>query len=316
MKITVLDRSAMGMDLDFSILKSIGELDIYDITTQAQAVARIEESDIILTNKVKITAQIMQGAKKLKLICVFATGYDNIDIAYAKANGIAVCNVPSYSTESVTLFTIATALSLQTHLLEYREHISSGEYSRGVSANRLTPIYHEIYGKTWGILGCGTIGKRVGEVARSLGCRVITYQRHKSDTFETVDFQTLMRESDILSLHCPLTEGTRGIIGEEALKLMKRSAILINEARGAVCNEDAVAKAILDGSIGAFGSDVYSAEPFNEQHPMFKIKSLPNVCLTPHAAWAAYESRTRALKIVFDNMKSFLGGEVLNRTDI
>lgn len=315
MKITVLDRLAMGDDLDFSIFSDLGELEVFDTTSAQQVSERVTNSNIILTNKVKITAQVMQSAKNLQLICVFATGYDNIDLAYAKEHGVGVCNVPAYSTESVTLFTVATALTLATHLFEYREHVASGEYSSAGKANCLKPVYHELKGKTWGILGCGTIGSRVGEVARSLGCRVITHQRHKSDLFDTVDLETLLRESDILSLHCPLTESTRAIIGEEELNKMKKNSILVNEARGAVCDEQAVADAVVEGHIGAFGADVYSTEPFGETHPMYRIKDLPNVCLTPHAAWGAFESRRRALDIVYQNMSAFKNGEIKNRVD-
>ena len=313
MRIVVLDRSAMGDDLDFSPLNAFGEVIIYETTSASEVYERVNACDFILTNKVKITKDVMRCAPDLKLICVFATGYDNIDIEYAKENGIAVSNIPAYSTESVTLFTITTALTLFSRMTEYREVVASGEYSHGTSPNRLQPVYHEIFGKTWGIVGCGNIGSRVAEVAESLGCRILTHQRHKNEKFETVPLETLLCESDIISLHCPLTRETMHLIGSEQLALLKPTAILVNEARGAVCDEQAIAKAIQEGQMMGFGSDVYSVEPFDENHPFYAIKEYPNVCLTPHAAWGAYEARERALKIVCENIREYLAGESKNR---
>ncbi len=313
MNIVVLDRLAMGDDLDFSILESLGDVVLYDNTEASQVKERLKNCDLLLTNKVKITADIMSAATNLKLICVFATGYDNIDTTFAKEKGIAVCNIPAYSTESVTLFTLATVLTLATSLHTFREYITSGDYSSGVTPNRLKPTYHEIYGKTWGIIGCGTIGGRVAEIAKSFGCRILTYQRRKNSCYETVSLSTLLMESDIISIHCPLTNETRHLIGAEELSLMKPSVILVNEARGAVCDESAIAEAISNGKIAAFGSDVFSVEPFPTNHPFYEIRNYPNVCLTPHAAWAAFEARKRALEIVRENMFSFLNGQQKNR---
>lgn len=312
-EIVVLDRLAMGDDLDFSVLENLGLLTIYDTTEPEQVVERVKTCDFILTNKVRITSDIMKEAKHLKLVCVFATGYDNIDVDYAREQKISVCNIPAYSTESVTLFTIATVLSLITSLPKFQSYITSGEYSFGTSPNRIKPTYHEMYGKTWGIIGCGTIGTRVGEIARSFGCRVITYQRHKHNLFDTVSLETLLNESDIISIHCPLNPQTRHLIGENELSMMKKTVILVNEARGAVCDEEAVARAIKNKEIFAFGCDVYSVEPFPTTHPMYEIRNYENVCLTPHAAWAAYEARVRALQIVYENMYSFITGTGKNR---
>ncbi len=313
MNIVVLDRLAMGDDLDFSVLENLGSVTIYDATEPAQVFERVKSCDFILTNKVRITADVMKAANQLKLVCVFATGYDNIDVDYAKEHEIGVCNIPAYSTESVTLFTIATVLSLMTSLPKFQLYITNGEYSAGASPNRLKPTYHEIYGKTWGIIGCGTIGTRVGEIARSFGCRVITHQRHKHNFFDTVSLEELLKQSDIITIHCPLTSQTRHLIGENELSVMKKSVILVNEARGAVCDEEAVARAIKSNLIGAFGSDVYSVEPFPTTHPMYEIRNYQNVCLTPHAAWAAYEARVRALQIVCENINSFISGTNKNR---
>ena len=313
MKIVVLDRMAMGADLDFSVLSDYGEVEIYDTTVEDEVLARVKECEALLINKVKITKEVMENAPNLKFVCVFATGYDNVDVSYAKERGIAVTNIPSYSTESVTLYTVATVLNLAARLFEYRTVVSSGEYSKGKSPNRIEPVYHEIFGKTWGIIGCGTIGSRVAAVAESLGCNVITHQRHPHAKYKTVALNELLAQSDIITIHCPLTEQTFGLIGREEIKQMKAGVILVNEARGAVCCEEAIAEAMHNGRIAAFGCDVYSKEPFPVEHPFYQIKDNPCVCLTPHAAWAAYEARKRALGIVADNIRSYLEGKSLNR---
>jgi glycerate dehydrogenase len=263
-----------------------------------------------------MTDEVINGAEKLKLICVFATGFDNIDLASARKNRVAVCNVPGYSTESVTLYTVATVSALCARLIEYRDYVNSGEYSASGVPNRLVPVYHEIAGKTWGIIGYGNIGKAVGKVAEALGAKIIANKRTPIDGVRCVDINTLCRESDIISIHCPLNEQTREIINEERISLMKDGVILVNEARGAVLSESAVAEAVLSGKIGGFGCDVYSTEPFGTNHPYNALLGRENVILTPHSAWGAYESRVRCIETISQNIKSFLEGKTLNRVDI
>ena len=316
MLIKVLDRATMGEDLNFDILSPLGELEIYDHSVGEELLSRISDAEVVVINKVKITEAVLQRAKKLKLICVFATGYDNIDICAAKARGVAVANVPAYSTDSVATFTLATVLSLITHLSTYRTFVASGEYSASKAPNRITPVYHELSGKTWGIIGYGNIGKKIAKIAEAFGARVIVNKRTPVSCAECVDLRQLCRESDIITVHCPLNEQTRALIGEEELSLMKPTAILVNEARGAVLDEEAVARAVLDGKIAAFGSDVYSTEPFSESHPFYAIKAFDNVLLTPHAAWAAYEARVRCLEIINENINAFVSGKIKNRVDI
>jgi glycerate dehydrogenase len=257
----------------------------------------------------------MQAAKCLKLVCVFATGYDNIDIAAARELGIAVCNVPGYSTDSVALFTVATVLSLYAHLPEYSEYVRSGEYTESGVPNRLVPVYHELKGKTWGIVGYGNIGRAVGRVAEAMGASVIACKRTPTDEVRCVDIDTLCRESDIITIHCPLNDGTRGIINKDRIALMKREVVIVNEARGAVVCEEDIAAAIESNRIAAFGCDVYSREPFLKDHPYSRILERKNVLLTPHAAWGAYESRARCISIIADNIHSFFNGKFLNRVD-
>lgn len=315
MLITVLDRNALGEDTPLSPLEKLGKIESFSTSTLTEAKERCKYTDVIITNKVKITSDIIESAENLKLICVFATGFDNIDVASARERGVAVCNVPGYSTDSVALYTVTTALSLYTKIREYSDFVRSGKYSAGNTANRLTPVYHELKGKVWGIVGCGNIGKAVLRVAEALGAKVIVNKRTPTDEFECVDIDTLCKKSDIISVHCPLNDTTRNLINSEKIALMKKDVVLVNEARGAVLDEYAVAEAIKNGSIGAFGSDVYSAEPFKTDHPFFEIKDFSNVLLTPHCAWGAYEARERCINIIAQNIENFLNGNRYNRVD-
>ena len=221
----------------------------------------------------------------------------------------------SYSTQSVAQLTVSMALSLYTHLEEYNTFVRSGEYTRRGIANCLTPVYHEIAGKTWGIVGFGNIGGQVGRVAEALGCRVLVNKRTPIDGWECVDFDTICRESDILSIHVPLSDATRGLLDRAHIDMLKRDAIVINVARGAVTDEKALADAILENRIGGLGVDVYSIEPMPIDHPFQAIKSLPNVSLTPHMAWGGYETRVRLLAEMAENIKSFFAGQCRNRVD-
>ena len=315
MKIVVLDKNSLGQDTPLSGLTAFGEVKIYDGTSETEIDDRIVDADVIVLNKVKITERVLSAAKNLKLICIFATGYDNVDIIAARKYGVAICNVPGYSTDSVALFTLANVLSLYTHLREYNDYVVSGAYSTSGVPNRLTPVYHEIRGKTWGIIGLGNIGRAVAEVAKALGARVLANKRTPVDDYECVDIDTICKESDIITIHCPLNDQTRNIIDEEKIALMKKDVIIVNEARGAVVNEFDIAEAIKKGTIGAFGSDVYSIEPFATNHPFFEIKDYNNVLLTPHAAWGAYESRKRCIDMICENIASYIAGERRNRVD-
>ena len=311
MKITVLDSATLGDDLDLSPLSAVGETEIYKNTAPSEVAARIAESDAVVINKIKLGESNLANAKKLKLICIAATGYDNIDVAYCKEKGIAVCNVVGYSTHSVAQITVATVLSLACHLPEHCETVKSGRYTASGVANSLTPVYHELAGKTWGIIGYGNIGKQVGRVAEAFGCRVIASRRSGGASVEEV-----CRESDIITIHTPLNDSTRGLVSREMIALMKKDVIIANAARGAVTDERAIADAVKDGRIGAFGSDVFSVEPFGEDHPFYEIKDLPNVCLTPHMAWGAYEARVRCLSEIVENIKSFQKGDTRSRVDL
>ena len=316
MNIVILDKAAMGEDTPFSILEKYGNITEYDKTLPSEVVARIADADVVIMNKIKMTDEVISSVKNLKLICVFATGYDNIDTRAAAEYSVGVCNVPGYSTQSVALFTVATVLSLVTHLREYNRYVTSGEYSKSSSANRLSPVYSEIYGKTWGVIGYGNIGRAVGDVARSLGAKVIVNKRHNDPLCECVSVDELCRRSDIITIHCPLNNETRSMINDDRIALMKNNVIIVNSARGAVVSEEGIARALIEGRIGAFGSDVYSIEPFGNDHPYIKIMDRDNVILTPHCAWGAYEARERCAVIIADNIKAYFDNKILNRVDI
>ena len=312
MKIVILDAKTLGEDLDLSAAERFGEVCIYPNSTESEVAQRVTDADVVIINKIKMNEKVLKNAKNLKLICVAATGFDNIDTEYCKEKGIHVANVPAYSTNSVAQVTVSMACSLMTHLEEYHGFVKSGEYMTSDSANRLVPVYREMNGLTWGIVGYGNIGRAVGRIAEAFGCRVIVNKRTKIDGVECVDLDTLMRESDIISVNCPLNDSTRGMIGKSELSLMKKSAIIINVARGGVWDEKEVADAVLEGRIGGVGCDVFTAEPFRVGHPFEKIKDLDNVILTPHMAWGSFESRTRCFGVIISNIEEFFSGNGQN----
>ncbi|MBE7030652.1 MAG: hydroxyacid dehydrogenase [Ruminococcaceae bacterium] len=315
MKITVLDALTLGDDLSLQPLQELGECTIYPSTAPDEVENRLADTEVAVLNKVKLHEANLKHAANLKLICVAATGYDNIDISYCRAHGIAVCNVEGYSSHSVAQLTVAAVLSLSTHLNEYRQFVTSGDYTKGGVANRLTPVYHELYGKTWGVVGFGGIGKEVGKIAEAFGCNLLVCKRTPVEGYRCVDIDTLCAQSDIITLHTPLNDSTRNLIDAWRLSLMKRDAILFNAARGAVTDEHAVSEAVQNGTIGGFGSDVYTVEPFDATHPFDAIKHLPNVLLTPHMAWGAYEARVRCLGEIVLNIKDFYAGGRKGRVD-
>ncbi len=313
MNIVILDYKTLGEDLDLSGASRYGTVIKYPVTKQEDAAQRLMDADIVIVNKVKMNESSLRDAKNLKLICETATGYDNIDTEYCKRRGIAVANTPAYSTACVAQVTVSMACSLMTHLQEYRRFVHEGGYQNSISANMLEPVYHEMSGMTWGIIGFGNIGRGVGKIAEAFGCRVIVNKRTPVKDFECVELEYLLKNSDIISIHCPLTEQTRGMIGKKQLDMMKRDAIIINVARGAVWDEAAVANAITNGTIGGIGCDVFSYEPIDEKHPFIEILNRDNVLLTPHMAWGSFESRTRCFNTVLSNIEAYLEGREQNR---
>lgn len=316
MKIKILDRISIGTDTPIDSLFELGEVECYQSTTIDELSERIADADVIIINRVKIDREALLCAKRLKLICIFATGYDNVDLVAARELGVAVCNVPAYSTDSVTVFTVATVLSLYTKLRQYTDFVRSGDYSRSAYPNILTPVFHDLRGKTWGIIGGGNIGLSVAKVAEAFGADILINKRNPIDAYKCVDLDTLCSLSDIITVHCPLTDETRNMINGERIALMKPTVVLVNSARGAVLDEEAVANAIKSSKIAAFGCDVYSTEPFTKYHPYYEIKEYDNVLLTPHAAWGSYEARVRCIGVIKSNITAFLSGKIQNRVDL
>lgn len=313
MKITILDAETLGSDVSFNLFDELGETVIFNNTSVHDIENNIADSDVVILNKIKLNESNLKSAENLKLICVAATGYDNIDLAYCKEHGIAVCNVVGYSTNSVSQLTLAMALALSVNLKPFCDFVNDGSYSKSGVANKLTPVYHELSGKTWGIIGLGNIGKQVGAVAKALGCNVIGFKRTPDDFCPCFDLEYIFKNSDIVSVHLPLSDETRGIINKDLISKMKENAIFINVARGAVTDEKALADAVKSRKIAGLGVDVYSVEPFLENHPFYSLLNLPNVCLTPHMAWGSYEARVRVLEEIKKNINSFLNGEKRNR---
>ncbi len=311
-----MDAATLGADLDLQRFGAFGELTIFQETNEKNAEAHLKGADIAVLNKVRLTADILATASSLKLICVAATGYDNIDIPYCREHHIAVCNVIGYSTQCVAQLTLTMALSLMTNTYEYGNFVRSGDYTKSGIPNRLTPVFHEIFGKTWGILGYGNIGKQVAKSAESFGCKILVCKRTPIEERQCVDLDQLCRESDILSIHTPLNQTTRNLLDREHIKMLKPTAIVINVARGAVADEQALADAIREKRIGGIGIDVYSREPFPKEHPFYDIRQFPNVLLTPHMAWGGYETRCRLVDEMISNIQIFLSGGLKNRVDL
>lgn len=316
MNIVVLDAGTLGDDLQLNALEEFGAVTAYNTTAPSEIKERINTADVIVVNKVRLGKAELDVAPALKLICVAATGYDNIDLEVCREKGVGVCNVAGYSTDSVAQITAATVLYLACRYGEYLPFVKDGSYTASGSANKVAPPFYELRGKTWGIVGYGNIGKQVGRIAAAFGCRVIVCKRTAVEGVECVDIDTLCKESDIITLHTPLTDATRNLINEDKIALMKKSVIIVNAARGAVTDEAALAKALEEGRIGALGVDVYSKEPMPADSPFYPLRDMPRLCLTPHMAWAAYEARKRCLEEICENIRCFFKNEKRNRVDI
>ncbi len=317
MKIVFLDAVTLGEDISLheinTMLERNGEVFIYELSSSETIGSRIADADVIITNKCRLSGEILSHGKNLKLICVCATGYDNIDVEYCRSSGIALCNLIGYSTDSVAQVTMSMVLALVNRLSSYNRYVHDGTYAASGCPNQLFPVYHEIAGMTWGIVGCGSIGRRVAGLAETFGARVIVYTRSNSSGYEKAGIDELCRTSDIITLHTPLNDGTYHLINKDRIAMMKKNAVLINVARGAVLDETAAAEAIINGKIGGIGIDVYDGEPVSRRSPYTKLYGMNNVILTPHMAWGSYESRIRCIKMVSENIEAFFNGEQKSR---
>ena len=313
MKIVILDKDTLGADIDLSPIYALGEVEEYPTTAYDEVQSRVKSAEVVITNKIRLDSTSLATAQNLRLVCVAATGFDNIDTEYLNSRGIALCNVPGYSTDSVAQVTVAMALSLVTHLPEYRDFVHSKKYSQSGVANKLSPVYHEVSSMTWGVVGGGAIGSAVARIASAMGAKVLVCRRKQESDFPLCDVDTICKECDIISIHLPLSDSTRGIISRSRIESMKKNAVVINTARGAVTDEAALAQAVKNGEIGGLGVDVYSVEPFGEDHPFYDILHLDNVCLTPHMGWGSAQARARCVQKIAGNITDFFEGKKTNR---
>lgn len=316
MKIVMLERNSAGTDIPVNCFEELGTVVYYANTVTPQEVRdRIRDADIIICNKSPMREDTLQDAPHVKLICELATGYDNCDLAYCKSRGIKVTNVVDYSTDMVAQHTFTLALTLSQKLPHYDSYVKSGAYSAQDRFSNFDIPFYELAGKTWGIVGMGNIGRRVAQLATAFGCEVIFYSitgKSSCTEYRQVDKDTLLAESDVLSLHCPLSDLSRKFINAEALHRMKNTAILINVARGPVVDNVALYEALQAGEIQAAGLDVLEKEPLEESNPLSRIMDSNRLIITPHLAWASVEARTRCVEGVYRNIEAFLRGEDRN----
>lgn len=315
MKIAVLERDSVGTDVDVSCFEKFGEVTYYGNTVADTVAERVKDAEIIISNKAPMNASTLQGAAHVKLICLFATGYDNVDLAYCKSRGIKVANVVNYCSTAVAQHTLLLALALSEKLAFYDDYVKSGAYGAQDRFSNFDRPFTELAGKTWGIVGMGSIGHKVASLAEAFGCKVIFYSasgRSSCTEYQRVEFDTLLQESDILSLHCPLSDRTRGLFNKEAFIRMKETAILINVARGPVVNTQDLHDALMEGQIAAAGLDVLEKEPMAKDDPLYEIKDSTQLIITPHMSWASREARTRLVGEVMRNIQAFLDGEDRN----
>ncbi len=316
MKIVIADKDSVGYDMDYSIYEELGDVTYYDDkVTEDNAKERLAGAQILVINKSQITDKLLDDAPDLELICEFATGFDNANIPACDRHGVKVANIKGYSTPSVAQHTFAMLFYLMENLRHYDEFVKSGAYANQDHFCCLDIPYEELEGKTYGIVGMGNIGRKVAQIATAFGAHVIFYASsgHSDCTdYEQVSFDELLGRSDIISLHCPLSDRTMGLFNKEAFEKMKRSAILINVARGAVVVEQDLFDALDQGMIRAAGLDVLSPEPMAKDSPLLKIQDSGRLIVTPHLAWASTEARTRCLDEVKKNIQGWMSGKPRN----
>ncbi|MCI5821777.1 MAG: D-2-hydroxyacid dehydrogenase [Lachnospiraceae bacterium] len=309
MKLVFLDRKTIGEDLDLSKFKEFGEVEMYPFSTPEEVPERVKDADVIIINKVPVNEQTIGTAEKLKLVCVTATGTNNLDKEYLDSRGIAWRNVAGYSTDSVAQHTFAMLFYLYENLRYYDSYVKEGNYIGDRMFTHFDKVFCELAGKTWGIIGLGAIGKRVAEIAECFGCKVQYYStsgRNHNNKYQEVDFDTLLATSDIVSIHAPLDENTLHLMNQDAFSKMKRSAFLINVGRGPIIVEQDLRDALEQEQIAGAALDVLDVEPMAENSPFKDLKDSSRLLITPHIAWASVEARTRLMDIIYGQVKKFL----------
>lgn len=308
MKIVFLDAKTIGDDIDLSGFDALGTVVKYGFSTPEEARERTRDADVIVLNKVEVNENSIGEAEHLKLVCVTATGTNNLDKDYLQKRGIAWRNVAGYSTETVAQHTFALLFYLMEKLSYYDEYVKSEAYVDDKTFTHFSNVFHELCGKTWGIIGLGAIGRRVADIAKLFGCRVVYYStsgKNVQPDYERLDFEELLAISDVVSVHAPLDENTKGLMNRDAFLRMKPEAIFLNLGRGPIVVEQDLADALDAGTIAAAGLDVLSVEPMRADNPLRTIKDSQKLLITPHIAWASVEARTRLMKIIEGQIREF-----------
>lgn len=308
MKIVVLDAQTVGEDVDWSGYEKLGEVVRYPYSATEEVPERVKDAEVIIVNKVLINEQTVGNAKNLKLVCVLATGTNNLDKEYLESRGIIWHNVAGYSTEAVAQHTFAMLFYLLEKLRYYDEYVKDGAYEKSPLFTHFANGFAEIKGKTWGIIGLGTIGRRVAEIAKVFGAKVIYYSASgvaPQDGYEQVDFDTLLATSDVISVHAPLNEYTENLMNKEAFAKMKSSAIFLNVGRGPIVVEKDLFDALENGELAAAGLDVLCKEPIAADNPLLRIKDSRKLLITPHIAWASVEARDRLVQMVLEQVQEY-----------
>ena len=309
MKLVFLDTKTIGEDIDLSAYDALGEVVKYGFSTPEEVLERVKDADVLVINKIEINERTIGTAQNLKLVCVTATGTNNLDKEYLEKRGIAWRNVAGYSTESVTQHTFALLFYLLEKMRYYDDYVKDEKYINDTVFTHFAEHFNEVNGKTWGIIGLGTIGRRVADIAKAFGARVIYYSASGSpaqEGYEQVDFETLLTTSDIVSVHAPLNEYTKDLMDREAFAKMKKTAIFLNLGRGPIVVEQDLYEALETGEIAAAGLDVLCEEPMSETNPLAKIKDSKKLIITPHIAWASVEARNRLMQIIVEQIREFL----------
>ena len=304
MKIAILDALTFG-DTSLQAFETLGEVTIYQTTSKEQTLGRIKEVDVVVTNKVVIDKELMTQANNLKLICVAATGMNNIDLEAAKELQIEVKNVAGYSTDSVVQHTFSMLFYLIGHSRYYDEVVKDGTYSQNTIFTDVSHPFFEVKGKKWGIIGLGTIGRKVADVATAFGADVSYYSTSgvtREEKYPSISLQQLLKESDIISIHAPLNEKTDNLLDYEKLQQCKDGAVVLNLGRGGIVNEDAVAKIVDEKNI-AFGLDVFTKEPLPKTSPLLHVEDKQRLYMTPHIAWTSVEAREKLIASIVQNIK-------------
>lgn len=311
LKICILDALTLGNDVDLSAFNQLGEVKVYDTTSRKDVVTRIQDRDIIITNKVVLNSSNLEYAPQVKLICVAATGTNNIDLKYTQSRNIAVTNVAGYSTRSVVQHTFGMLFYLLQSPAYYDTYVKSGQYADSSIFTHLGQSFWELYGKTWGIIGLGTIGQAVAGIAREFGCQVVYYStsgENRNPDYTRVELEDLLQTADIVSIHAPLNERTLNLIHYERLRLMQPHALLLNLGRGGIVNEADLAAAIDEKLIGGAALDVLEHEPMDKDNPLLTIKNRDRLFITPHIAWASREARLTLVQEIYKNIECFVQG--------